>query len=151
MTNWSIAYSVFGGRSLGCTTSSTLDVLVDRADVGRERAHLHLLVQLRDAGPARVHAAGQLVELSIDRQRRDHADGRLLRVAEPMNQARHVVLEKLFLVRLEERDDFAAVGRVRAGETEVQRVVARAQRHGLQAELRGAVFVFRERLGIDGR
>ncbi len=65
-----------------------------------------------------------------------------------MDQFRDVVFQEFLAVGLEVGDDGSAVGRVRARETEVQRIAAAALER-LQAELAGPILIVREGLGID--
>ena len=126
MTNWSIAYSVFAGRSFGWISSSTStswSIAATSAASVRSSSSSRSCAML--AQPGRIWPESWSNDASTGSADMT-ADRRLLRIAEAMDQARHVVLEELFLVRLEEADDLAAVGRVRAGEAEVQRFVARA-------------------------
>ena len=125
------------------------DVLVDRRRVRRDGADVEQLAHLLHARPALAHLTRHRVERGIDRQARQQADDRLLRVAQPVDQARDVVLEKLFLVRLEETDDLATIGRVRAGEPEVQLLAVRADGHRGESEPGRAILVLAEGLRID--
>ena len=65
------------------------------------------------------------------------------------DQLGDVVLEKLFLLGLEEVDDGAAVGRVGAGQAEIERLPGAPNGTADETEFVGAILRLRERLRID--
>ena len=66
-----------------------------------------------------------------------------------MDQLGDVILEKFLAVRLEARDHRASIGRIGAGQTEIQRIPAAARVERLQTVLGRAVLVLGKRLRID--
>ena len=127
MTNWSMAYSVCGDRSLRMhehqhvVTSSSI-VWTSPASV----LHVQQSPAVARCSPS-LPACGRSSDRTMHRRaaRRCRPIIGRFGLLEAINQARDVVFEELLLVRLEELDDFAAVGRIRAGQSEIQRLAAR--------------------------
>ena len=65
-----------------------------------------------------------------------------------MHQPGQIVFEKALPLRREEGDDLLVVGRVGAGQAEIDLLALRIERHGLQPEGDGAVLVIREGLRL---
>ena len=77
------------------------------------------------------------------------ADHRLFRRRQLVDEFRHVVFQKLLAVGLKARNRRAAVGRIGAGQTEIQRIAAGTGLQRLQAGLGRMILIFREGLRID--
>ena len=138
------------GQVLRLHDNEDVDVLVDRLHRrGGERAHFEQLLELRLDRPGLAHLPGLRVETRAHRQSRDQADGGLLRHRQLVDHLGDVVFEERLLVRVRDRHDRLAVGRVRADDAEKQVGAALPPRQRLQAERRGAVLVFGERQRID--
>ena len=125
------------------------DVRVDRLRVAGNRTDVEQLARLLDRRPALAHLARHLVERCVDRQRREQPHDGLLRMGEPVDQARDVVFEELLLVRLEEADRLAAVGRVGPRQPEIQRLAVGADGDRGEAEIGRTVLVLGEGLRVD--
>ena len=136
----------------GVDQQQHVDIGVDLGGVGLQRAEVEELAHRRhDAVGARLtaHRHLQAAGAEFERQAGDQSDQRLLRVGEPKDQLGQVILQELFLFRLEERDDLGLVGRVGADQAEIEQLAGGGDRHALQAIADGPVLGRGKRLWVD--
>ncbi|MNO68781.1 hypothetical protein D3C76_596210 [compost metagenome] len=134
---------------LGMHQQQYADILGDLVDFRREALQVELLADILQHHPRRTRLLRLHVEAAVHLQIADQPDHRPLRLRQALHQAADVVFEEFLVVQREERDGLGIVQRIGAGQTEVDLLAALVQRHRLQAELGGAVFLFGERLRID--
>src|SRR5258708_5946901 len=72
--------------------------------------------------------------VAIERQEADQPDHGPLREGEHMHDASEVVFEQALALRCEERDRLLVIGRIGAGETEIDLLALGIERHPLEAE-----------------
>jgi hypothetical protein len=137
-----------GRKLLGMHDHQHVDVVVDVIHIGGQRADREELLDLRQDGPWFAHPARHRIELALHRQGTHQSDHGLLGCAQFVDELGHVVFQELLPVALEFRNRGAAVRRVRARQTEIQRVAA-ARLQRLQTELGRPVLLLGERLRID--
>ena len=128
-----------------------IHILVDVIQVSGQRAHREELFDLRQHGPGVARLAGHGIELSLQRERAQQAHDGFFRIGQFLDELGHVVFQELLPVRLEIRYHRAAVGRIGARQTEVQRFAAAGVvgRNRLQPGFGGMVLVIRKGLGVD--
>ncbi len=124
------------------------DIRRDLGGVTVDRAHVEELLHLGVDDPGVALLAGP-AEGALQRQRGQKADGLLLHAGEVEDQLGEVDFEEALALGLEEGDDLFLVGAVDAGETEIDELAGLIDRHALQAEPDGAVFLIREGLRVD--
>ena len=132
-----------------------LDVGIDHLCVGGDRLHLVGLPQqgrrcigLTGATALAAHRHHHRAWITVDRQRRHHADHGTLRVGQVVDQFGQVVFKEALALRLEEGDGAFIVFQVAAGQAEIHLHAALIHRYALQAISHRAVLGVAERLGI---
>ena len=126
-----------------------VDIGRDLVDVGRQSLDIVDLAQLADDRQRLALLALQRRgRVNNKRQRAHQPDHRALREGERVDQPRQIVFEKPLALGVEERDDLLVVGRVGAGEAEIDRLALVVERHGLQPIGDGAVLGVGKRLRI---
>ncbi len=147
-TNWSIAYCVLSDRSLGWTSTSTpISAGISAASRSIGLTSKNCVICRIDR--PRLRRLARPAELALQRQAGEQSHRRLLRDGEVVDELGQVVFEKALALGLHERDRLFLVGRIAAGEAEIDELAALVDRHALQAEGDRAVFLVGEGLRID--
>ncbi len=121
------------GQMLGVNHHQHVDFGGDRIDVGRQRLDVDDLAQLADD---RLRLARPALQgrkwIAVERQRTEQPDDRALGKRKRVDQPGQIVFEKPLPLGIEERDRLLIVGRIGAGEPEINRLSLIVERHGLQ-------------------